>query len=129
MFAEKLMLWAAFTMEFYGFLRVSEFVDLCWCDIGCSDDYIFIFLHQLKTDLFRQDHTIYVFKTNNSSTCPYHAFNRFRNSITNADTSPDAPVYQAGWFAPLSCTMITRTICQLLSQAGFNHTDYASHSF
>ena len=124
-FTEKLMLWAAFTMEFYGFMHVSEYVNLCWRDISCSEDCISIFLHQLKTDPFRHGHTIHIFKTN-SSTCPHSAFNRYRNSVSGINTSLDAPVYQAGRFSPLSRAMITRTICQLLSQ---DHMAYASHSF
>jgi len=122
------MLWAAFTIVFYGFLCVSEYVNFSWHNISYYDDYISIFLYQPKADPFRQGHNIHVLKTN-SPTCPYHAFNQFKNPICNADISPDAPVYQAGWFAPLSCIMAPRTIRQLLSHAGFNHTDYASHSF
>ena len=48
------MLWAAFTMAFYGFLRVSEYVNLQWRDVTVSNDHISIRLHQSKTAPFRQ---------------------------------------------------------------------------
>jgi len=49
--------------------------------------------------------------------------------VSNANTSPDAFIFQAGRFNPLSCAMITRAICQLLAKAGLNHMEFASHSF
>jgi len=36
-FAEKLMLWVASTIVF---MRVSDYVNLCWCDVTCSVDCI-----------------------------------------------------------------------------------------
>ena len=122
------MLWAAFTMAFYGFMWVSEYVNLCWCDVSCSEDCISIFFHQSKTDPFRHGHTIHIFKTN-SSTYLHSEFNRYGNYVSSTNTPLDAPVYQAGRFNPLSHAIITRTILQLLSQVGFDHMAYASHSF
>jgi len=48
-FAEKLMLWVASTI---AFMRVSECINLCWCDATCSEDCISIVFHQSKTDPF-----------------------------------------------------------------------------
>jgi len=127
-FAEKLMLWAAFTIAFYGFMRVSEYVNLCWCDVTCSEDCISIVLHQSKTDPFRHGHTIQIYKTN-SSTCPHKALIHYKTVVSNANTSPDAFIFQAGRFNPLSRAMITSVIRQLLSNAGLNHMEFASHSF
>jgi len=44
------MLWAAFAIAFYGFLRVNELVGLHRSDISFSSDHISIILHQSKTD-------------------------------------------------------------------------------
>jgi len=123
---EKLMLWAAFTIAFYGFFRVSEYVNLHWRDVSSTDDCISITLHQSKTDPFRQGHTVQVFETT-SSTCPVKAFKRYSNSVT--DVLPNAHLFSTGRFNPLSRVAVTRTLRQLLSQAGLNQMDYASHSF
>ena len=50
---EQRMLWATFTKAFYGFFRVSEFINFCWSDVSFSLDHISITLHQSKTDPFR----------------------------------------------------------------------------
>ena len=53
MLQEQQMLWAAFTMAFYGFFRVSELINLRWSDVLFSMDHISVSLHQSKTDPFR----------------------------------------------------------------------------
>ena len=123
---EQRMLWAAFTMAFYGFLRVSEYTNLRWCDVTLSVDHITITLHQSKTDPFRRGCTVKIFNTN-SSTCPWHAFDRYRK--LSGDVAPTAPVYQAGRFRPLTRAAVTKSLRQLLQQAGLNDSQFASHSF
>ena len=51
---EQRMLWAAFTIAFYGFFRVGELTSLRWSDIAFSPDHISIGLRQSKTDPFRR---------------------------------------------------------------------------
>ena len=123
---EKWMLWAAFTMAFYDFFRVSERINLCWSDVSFSLDHIFVSLHQSKTDPFRRGCTVKIFKTN-SSTCPHHAIDRYRQ--VSGDVTPSAFLYQAGRFQPLSRAAVTNTLRQLLKQAGIDHPHYSSHSF
>ena len=52
------MLWAAFTIVFYGFLRVSEYTTLHWSDVSVTEENLSIKLHQSKTDPFRRGHTM-----------------------------------------------------------------------
>ena len=125
-FQEKLMLWPAFTIAFYGFFRASEYVNLRWDDVTYDEEQMSITLHQSKTDPFRRGHTVHIFKTT-SSTCPLKALKRYKDSVTS--TPPNAFQYHAGRFTPLSRPAVTRVIGQLLSQAGLNYMDYASHSF
>ena len=68
---EKRLLWSAFTLAFYGFLRASEFTSssLQWSDIQFSTTTITIDLRQSKTDPFRRGHTIAIQATS-TSTCP-----------------------------------------------------------
>ena len=123
---EQRMLWAAFTMAFYGFFRVSELINLHWNDVSFSLDHIYVSLHQSKTDPFRCGCTVKIFKTN-SSTCPHHAIDRYRK--VSGDVSPSASLYQVGRFHPLSRAAVTNTLRQLLKHAGFDYPHYSSHSF
>jgi len=43
--------------------RVSEYVNLCWHDVSCSEECISITFYQSKIDPFRYGHTIHIFKT------------------------------------------------------------------
>ena len=123
---EQRMLWAAFTMAFYGFFRVSELTNLRWCDVLFSSDHISVTLHQSKTDPFRRGCIVKIFKTD-SSTCPHHAIDRFHKMC--GDVTPAASLYQAGRFQPLSHAAVTNTLRQLLKQAGIDYPHYSSHSF
>ena len=44
------MLWVAFTIAFYGFLRISEYTTLHWSDVALTEEKLSIKLHQSKTD-------------------------------------------------------------------------------
>ena len=57
---EKRLLWAAFTMAFYGFLRASEFAtpSLTWQHVQLVGNKYTIFIEQSKTDPFCCGHTI-----------------------------------------------------------------------
>ena len=120
------MLWAAFTLAFYGFLRVSEYTDLRWCDVTSFPDHITIVLHQSKTDPFRRGCTVVVYSTK-SSTCPVHAFERYQR--LSGSIIVTSPLFQAGRFRPLSRAAVTKTIRLLLHHAGVDDRRYASHSF
>jgi len=108
---EQRMLWAAFTTAFYGFLRVSELVGLHRSDVSFSFDHFPIILQQSKMDPFRCGCTVKVFTTK-SSTCPYHALDRYCELM--GDVPLSAPLFKAGRFHPLSCTTVTNTLLQLL---------------
>ena len=68
---EQRLLWAAFTMAFYGFLRVSEFTSsandsatLRWTDIQLSSSTLTVTLRQSKTDPFRRGHVLHISSNN-----------------------------------------------------------------
>ena len=80
---DKLMLWAAFTTAFFGFLRSSEFVSpspvaydksstLLVQDIKLQNDSALISIKASKTDLFREGVTLYLAATGHS-VCPVKA--------------------------------------------------------
>lgn len=123
---EQRMLWASFTLAFYGFLRISEYTNLQWSDVTVSGNEISIKLRQSKTDPFRRGHSISI-HASDSSTCPLRAFKLYSALITNK--LPSSPVFSAGQFSPLSRTKLNTVLRNLLQQAGVNQSCYASHSF
>ena len=68
---EKRLLWSAFTIAFYEFLRASEFTtpELTWSHIQLHTDKVVVFIQQCKTDPFRQGHTMAIYATETSN-CP-----------------------------------------------------------
>ena len=123
---EQRMLWSAFTLSFYGFLRASEGLSLTWSDVTITDTHVLIELRQSKTDPFRRGQSIRIYATN-SSTCPVRALKLFANKI---DTKlPQLHVFSAGTLSPLTRSKLTEILRHLLSQAGMYPSNYASHSF
>ena len=103
---EKRLLWSAFTVSFYGFLRASEFMSstpigattLTWNDIEFSPSYILIRLRQSKTDPFRRGCSITLAATG-ISTCPCKAICHYANLISPRNQKD--PLFSAGQFSPL----------------------------
>ena len=117
---EQRMLWALFTVAFYGFFHVSELIlSLCWSTITLSSTQMSITLVQSKTDPpFRCGSTIHLFPTG-SSTCPIKAMTAYAMHV---DTSSNNPVFKAGRFNPLTQKKKkkpNRTLRNLLQQGGF----------
>ena len=123
---EKRLLWSAFTLAFYGFLRASEFTSssLQWSDVQFSATTVAIDLRQSKTDPFRRGHTITIQATS-TSTFPVRAINCFAELSTLRSGS----VYYGGCFTPLSRSHLTDALRRLLQQAGYQQCLYSSHSF
>nr|XP_006821276.1 PREDICTED: uncharacterized protein LOC102807582 [Saccoglossus kowalevskii] len=83
---DKAMLWSAFTLAFFGFLRVSEFVaptsmtfdpqrTLLTADITCNTDLV-IALKASKTDPFRRGCNI-IIAPSQSSVCAVQAYQHY----------------------------------------------------
>ena len=123
---EQRMLWALFTVAFYGFFRASELIPgLCWSNIALSSAQMSITLVQSKTDPFCHGSTIHLFPTG-SSTCPIEAMTVYARQF---ETSSNNPVFRAGKFQPLTQKKLNRILRNLLQQGGLNHVDCSSHSF
>ena len=121
------MLWALFTLAFYGFFRASELLsNLRWLDLTLSSNQISVILHQSKTDPFRRGQTIHVF-VNGSSTCPVRAITCYCNLVHHTDATDQ--VFKVGRFHPLMLNTLNEVLRYLLWQGGINQANYASHSF
>ena len=83
LFEDKLMLWAAITTAFFGFLRISEYTasrktqydpttTLLFTDITIRNDSAHLHLKTSKTDPFRHGVTVRI-QANNTTLCPINA--------------------------------------------------------
>ena len=133
---DKRMLWAAFTLAFYGFLRASEFtspsprsydptVTLCRQDITIQTTTLKLLVKASKTDPFRQTCTLTIGATG-TSTCPVVSLNKFLSFAKQAPTQP-LFCFQDGTF--LTRLSLTSHLRYLLTAAGYNADTYGSHSF
>lgn len=125
---EKRLLWAAFTLAFYGFLRASEFAtsNLLWQHIHLAGNRYTVFIQQSKTDPFRCGHTIAIHATG-TSTCPVRALRLYAEATT--PSQDNSPVFKGGRFSPLDRQHLTTTIRHLLQNTQYSHQHYTSHSF
>ena len=134
---EQRLLWAAFALAFYEFMRVSEFTapsssdsfsppGLHWSDVQLHQSSVALTLCQSKTDPFRRGHCITVSATN-TSTCLVRALHRYCTLVHS--TNRVGPLFNGGRFAPLSRVHITSVVRQLLQGTGVNQAHYSSHSF
>ena len=134
---EQRLLWAAFSLAFYGFMRVSEFTSpssannfsppgLHWSDVELLSSSVSLTLRQSKTDPFRKGQRITITATN-TSTCPVRALHRYANLIPQANRC--GPLFNGGRFAPLSRVQVTSAIRQLLQGTDVIQSHYSSHSF
>ena len=83
LFEDKVMIWAAITSAFFGFLRISEYTaqgkrtydpstTLLVEDIRVRNDSIKLYVKSSKTDPFRQGVTVRI-EANNTILCPVNA--------------------------------------------------------
>ena len=120
---EKRLLWAAFTLAFYGFLRASELATstLIWQHnehIHLVNDRYTVFIEQSKTDPFCCGHTITIHETG-TSTYPVRAFRLYAEAST--PPSANSPAFKGGKFSPLDRQQLTTTIRHLLQNTQYNH--------
>ena len=136
---DSLMLWAAMTLAFFGFLRIGELTcnsafnenhHLMVRDIHLlpngSPQYMLVRIKASKTDPFRQGQTILVGKSN-SQLCPVSAMLAYL-AVIQSNLEP-GPIfrYEAGTF--LTREKLTRETRLLISMGGLNSSEYAGHSF
>ena len=136
---DHIMLWAAFLVCFFGFLRSGEItipdssaydpsVHLSFSDISIDNiaepNIIRIRLKTSKTDPFRQGVDIHIGKTN-QTLCPVTAL---LNYMVTRGNSPGL-LFHFEDNAPLTKSKFTARFRQLLDQAGVVSTPYAGHSF
>ena len=137
---DHIMLWAAFTLAFFGFLRASEFtcngafnpeVHLTSQDITFHPDMqspslMRVKIKQSKTDPFRQGCTLTIAK----STSPICSVMAMKDYILQTQPPANRPLFtfsQSGSW--LTRSSLTKELRSILEQCGFSSTNFYSHSF
>ena len=98
-FQDKIMLWAAITTAFFGFLRISEYttprknqydpsITLLLTDVRIRNDSVRLHLKTSKTDPFRQGVTVRI-EANNTILCPVNALRLYVSQHPN----PRGPLF------------------------------------
>ena len=133
------MIWAAFLVCFFGFLRAGEITipdgsaydastHLNFSDIALdntmSPNIVQIRLKASKTDPFRQGVNIHIGRTNHTL-CPVSALLNF---IAARGNSPGL-LFHFKDSSPLTKSKFTSKLRYLLSLAGIDSSLYAGHSF
>ena len=135
--SDKLMLWLAFTLAFYGFLRSSEFtspsatqfnpqVHLCFSDVSfTSEGCLTLHLKSSKTDPYCQGCSLLI-APSRRSVCAVRALRKYLSLRSVSGASP-LYVFQSG--AYLTRAKVTSTLRTLLERLNIPTELYASHSF
>lgn len=136
---DSIMLWAAMTLAFFGFLRIGELTcnstfnekdHLMTKDITflpkSAPQYMLVKIKTSKTDPFRQGQTILIGRSL-SKICPVSAMLAYLD--TKHSTVGPNPIftYENGSF--LTRGKLTDETRLLLSRRGLNSAEYAGHSF
>ena len=129
-----LLYWAAFTVAFYGFLRVGEYTAPSRCStngrtlrvqqVRVSKTSISIGLPSSKTCQFSLPAPIHMGATA-SSTCPVSTMRRF---LKCRISSPSAPLFTFPDDSFLTPRQVSNMLKKILQQAGFDPALYSSHS-
>ena len=134
------MLWAPFTLAFFGFLHASEFtcnsssfdptVHLCLRDVTFvpnieSLSHMLVFIKQSKTDHFRKCCTLTIARFT-TSICSVMAMRDYLLQCKPAATSPLFTFANGKW---LSCASLTKELRSALQGCGLPADHYFTHSF
>ena len=131
--SDKLMLWAAFTTAFFGFLRSSEFCSqtsrtfdpertLLVKDISITGNTAYVNIKISKTDPFREGQVIRL-AASNSSVCPVRAL---KNHLLNCHM-PHQPLFTFVDASFLSRQVLSNVLRSLLPKNSCG--PISSHSF
>ena len=134
------MLWAAFTLAFFGFLRSSEFtcngkfdphIHLSRADINFipnifSPIFLEITIKKSKTDPFRETAKLTIARSN-SNVCAVSALQDYLLQTYGQGTSN--PLFKFTDGRSLTRTSLTNNVRALLHVCGLDSANFASHSF
>ena len=135
--SDKLMLWSAFTLAFYGFLHSSKLTSpsatqfnplehLCITDVSfTSEGCLTLHLKSSKTEPYRQGFSLLI-APSLRSVCTVRALRKYP-SLRSVSGASLFYVFLSG--AYLTRAKVTLTLCSLFQHLSIPTELYASHSF
>ena len=137
---DTVMLWAAFSLAFFGFLRCSELTcngqfdrnvhltreDFAFFPNIVSPQHMTVRIKKSKTDPFRQTSTITI-ASSRSNVCAVAATRDFL--LQTPDSFPQSPMFQFKDGTPLSRRTLALNLHALLELCGLQPNNYNTHSF
>ena len=135
---DQRMLQAAFTVAFYGLLRISEFTVpsirvfdprrlITMADITWGSQHYTLILKYCKTDQLGRGHQLHIPKAK-GITCPFKAMYRYC-SRKRVHAVKCAPLFTFKSGEPLTRNKLLTHLRRLLSQAGYSAGAFYTHSF
>lgn len=133
------MIWSAICIAFFGFLRISEFTcdnvqrfhsgtltrdDVQFYPNASDPTSVSLNIKASKTDPFRKGINLTIGATG-SEICPVRSLNNYLSTVTFST----GPIFMYKNGKPLSRTLFTEEIRNLLSLGGLEPKHYAGHSF
>ena len=133
------MIAAAFTMAFFGFLRVSEFtvptlkafnshIHPSAASIHWSNNYFLYHLKHSKTDQFSKGHTLRFPRLHNKI-CPYKAMARYFKAHKTHSRGGTSPLFTFADGHPLTRQNFLANLRYFLKKAHYPARAYNTHSF
>jgi hypothetical protein len=134
---DTVMLWAAFTLAFFGFLWVSEFTysstktflavkDVAFIPTIKNPESLHVHIKQSKTDPFRQGTTLAIAKSH-SSVCAVIVLREYL--LQRNPTNTDEPLFMLQNGEPLTRTILSANLREVLNILGYIENEYTPHSF
>ena len=134
---DRLMLTAAFTLAFFGFLRISEFTTPSKAfnsqlhpsakNIHWSKNHFTYHLPHSKTDQFFKGHTLYLPRLhNNTKICPYTAMDQY---FAKHKHHYDSPLFTFANRQPLTRRSCLYHLRYYLRKAHYQAEMFNTHSF
>ena len=135
---DSLMIWAAVTLAFFGFMRLGELtgnsqfssdahltpLDIIFHPSQSNPSHLLVKVKVSKTDPFRMEHNLLIGQTN-QSICPVNAMKHY---LTRRGITP-GPLFIFASGRPLTKDALTAETRQLPSHLGCQASDYAGHSY
>jgi hypothetical protein len=128
----KKVIWSAFTMAFFGCLRMGEIVcenentyhkdsAFCWEDIKIHESYLQLNLKNTKNN--QKNVKIYIFKYAKKKLCPFRAFLSYKKTFQKIfNVSSSVPVFRMD-----RTTLLTKRFLNKFLKE--HYTDLSCHSF
>ena len=136
---DKRMLAAAFTLAFFGLLRISEFTvpsklsfnprkHASITSIKWKEDHFIFTIKSSKTDQLRYGQALYITRSR-SEICPFAAMRRYFHSRGLNKSLKHAPLFSFKNGQPLTRHSCLKHMRSILAAAGYQPLTFNTHSF